>query len=85
MFHLQKYTCCVAVVIFLEHLIRHERDTPLVLVILRRTTTKAGLMHELFGHTVAERSPHVRLALVKSHDARESLAAMHQRVGSTYF
>lgn len=81
-----KNTFAVLQWLFFGTLIRHEIDIALIaLVILRRMKTKSGLMYELFGCTVAERYPHVQLALVKLHDARESLAAEHQQVGSTYF
>jgi hypothetical protein len=86
MFHSQKHACCVTMVVFGTR-IRCGKDT---LHSLNYSYTK---MHQdqswpsaWAAWTVAtEKYPHARFALVKSHGACESLAAVHQPVGTICF
>jgi hypothetical protein len=86
MFHLQKHTCCVTVVVF-GTLITCGKDALLSFnyIYIKMQQDHSWPSAWATWTVATEKSPHAHWALVKSYGACESLAAVHQPIGTVYF
>jgi hypothetical protein len=88
MFHLQKYTCCIAMDILLERSsdVTHTHGSSCITVTPGFNNIKAGLTRKMLGLQQCKNSLFMQHALLEViYNARKSLTAVHQPTGSTHF